>query len=128
MTNKDLLYSRKNSAQCYVASWMGGEFEGECIYMTESLCCSSETITTLLTGYTSIQNKLKKKKNKSSRSDLLFLLLITDLTLLAAMSVVHSFLPWDFNIWCWLKGLFPFCQQDHWNTKSKLSVASKPHL
>ena len=27
--NKDLLYSTWNSAQCYVAAWMGGEFGGE---------------------------------------------------------------------------------------------------
>ena len=37
-----------------------------CICMAESLCCSPETITTLLTGYTPIQNtkfkSLKKKK------------------------------------------------------------------
>ena len=26
ITNKDLLYSTWNSAQCYVAAWMGGEF------------------------------------------------------------------------------------------------------
>ena len=26
ITNKDLLYSTENSAQCYVAAWMGGEF------------------------------------------------------------------------------------------------------
>ena len=25
-TNKDLLYSTGNSAQCYVAAWMGGAF------------------------------------------------------------------------------------------------------
>ena len=25
ITNKDLLYSTRNSAQCYVAAWMGGE-------------------------------------------------------------------------------------------------------
>ena len=31
-----------------------------CICMAESLCCSSETITTLLTGYTPIQNKKRK--------------------------------------------------------------------
>ena len=32
--NKDLLYSTKNSAQCYVAAWMGGEFgENGCVYM-----------------------------------------------------------------------------------------------
>ena len=55
ITNKDLLYSKRNSAQCYVAAWMGGEF-GEkwrmdmCICMAESLCCPPETITTLLIG------------------------------------------------------------------------------
>ena len=29
ITNKDLLYSTGNSAQCYVAAWMGGELGGE---------------------------------------------------------------------------------------------------
>ena len=29
ITNKDLLYSTWNSAQCYVAAWMGGEFGGK---------------------------------------------------------------------------------------------------
>ena len=36
-----------------------------CVWMAESLCCSPETTTTLLTGYTSMQSKvysLKKKK------------------------------------------------------------------
>ena len=28
-TNKDLLYSTRNSAQGQVAAWMGGEFGGE---------------------------------------------------------------------------------------------------
>ena len=41
ITNKDLLYSTENSAQCYEAAWMGGEFRGEWIrvyiYMAESL-------------------------------------------------------------------------------------------
>ena len=32
ITNKDLLYSTWNSAQCYVATWMGGEFGGEWIH------------------------------------------------------------------------------------------------
>ena len=27
ITNKDLLYGTGNSAQCYVAVWMGGEFK-----------------------------------------------------------------------------------------------------
>ena len=33
ITNKDLLYSAGNSAQCYVAAWMGGEFGGERIHV-----------------------------------------------------------------------------------------------
>ena len=39
ITIKDLLYSTGNSAQCYVAAWMGGEFGGErdtCVCMAES--------------------------------------------------------------------------------------------
>ena len=32
-TNKDLLYSTQNSAQCNVAAWMGGEFGGEWIHV-----------------------------------------------------------------------------------------------
>ena len=31
--SKDLLYSTGNSAQYYVAAWMGGEFGREWIYM-----------------------------------------------------------------------------------------------
>ena len=33
VTNKDLLYSTGNSAQCYVAAWMGGEFRGEWMHV-----------------------------------------------------------------------------------------------
>ena len=33
ITNKDLLYSTGNAAQCYVAAWMGGEFGGEWIHV-----------------------------------------------------------------------------------------------
>ena len=33
MTNKDRLFSTGNSAQCYVAAWMGGGFRGEQIYV-----------------------------------------------------------------------------------------------
>ena len=33
ITNKDLLYSTWNSAQCYVAAWMGGDFGGEWIHV-----------------------------------------------------------------------------------------------
>ena len=64
ITNKDLLYSAGNSTQCYVAAWMGGEFGGEWIHvdMAVSLCCSPETITTLLISYTPKQKVLKIKK------------------------------------------------------------------
>ena len=61
ITNKDLLYSTENSAQW--AAWMWG-FGGRmdtCICTAESFCSSPEAITTLLTGYTPIQNNLKKK-------------------------------------------------------------------
>ena len=33
IVNKDLLYSTWNSAQCYVAAWMGGDFGGEWIHV-----------------------------------------------------------------------------------------------
>ena len=59
-TKKDLLDGRENSAQCYMAAWMRGEFGGKMdtyISMAGSLRCPSETITTLLTGYTPIQRK-----------------------------------------------------------------------
>ena len=55
ITNKDLLYSTWNSAQCDVPAWMGGVLwkrMDTCIYMAESLCCSLETTTTLLISYT----------------------------------------------------------------------------
>ena len=54
ITDKVLLYSTGNSAQCCVAAWMGGKSGGRmdtCICMAESLCSAPETIT-LLTGYT----------------------------------------------------------------------------
>ena len=35
--NKFLLCSTWNSAQCYVAAWMGGEFGGECVHVYEWL-------------------------------------------------------------------------------------------
>ena len=33
ISKKDLLWSTWNSAQCYVAAWMGGEFVGEQIHV-----------------------------------------------------------------------------------------------
>ena len=49
ITSKDLLCSTGNSAQGFVAAWMGGEFGGEWICMAESLCYVPITITTLVT-------------------------------------------------------------------------------
>ena len=34
ITSKDSLYRTGNSAQCYVAAWMGEEFEGEWIQVS----------------------------------------------------------------------------------------------
>ena len=59
-TKKDLLYSTGNPAQCYVAAKMRREVWGRmdtCIRLAESLYCSSETVTALVTGYT--PNKIK---------------------------------------------------------------------
>ena len=52
-----LPYSTGNSAQCYVAGCMGGEFEEECLCMAEPLCGPPETIMILLISYSPIQNK-----------------------------------------------------------------------
>ena len=35
ITNKVVLYSTGNSAQCYVEAWMGGELGGEWMYIYE---------------------------------------------------------------------------------------------
>ena len=66
MTNKDLLYSTGNTAQCYVAAWIGGEFGGEWIhvYVWLSPITVHLKLTTLLIDYIPIQNKKLKKKKK----------------------------------------------------------------
>ena len=59
ITNKDLSHSTGNSAKCYVPAWMEKGVWGRmdtCVRMAESLHCSPETTTTLLIGYTPIQN------------------------------------------------------------------------
>ena len=68
ITNKDLLYSTGNSAQCYVAAWMAGEFGREWIHVyvwvnpfAVHLKVSQHC---LLIGYISIQNKKLKKYNQ----------------------------------------------------------------
>ena len=80
ITNKVLLYSTWNRAQCFVAAWMGGEFGGKWTYMPESLHHSPETITTLLFCSAPRQNKtfyfkykLEMPFNSLSRVDQLVL-------------------------------------------------------
>ena len=54
ITNKDLLYSTWNSAQCCVAAWMGGGVWGRLdarVCTAESLRCSPETITALFVNH-----------------------------------------------------------------------------
>ena len=67
ITIKDQLYSTWNPAQRHVAAWMGGEFGGRmdtCTCKAESLPCSPETVTTLLIGYITTQNKKFKKRKE----------------------------------------------------------------
>ena len=62
ITNKDLLYSTRNSSQCYVSAQMGREFWREWIhvYVWLSLFVVHLKLTTLLICYTPIQNKKRK--------------------------------------------------------------------
>ena len=71
--NKGLLYSTGNSAQCYLAAWMGGEFEEEGIYVYVWLspfpihlkrlqhCYSAEPPGKCYPSYPPIQIKSSKK-------------------------------------------------------------------
>ena len=53
INNKVLLYSTENYIHYLVITYIGKESEKEyiCIYMAESLCCTSETNTTLYINY-----------------------------------------------------------------------------
>ena len=79
ITNKDLLYGTRNSAQCYLAAWRGGEFPENRTheYMTESLCNPPQTITTLLICYIPILNKKLKQKDFSFHSEINGVSLVT---------------------------------------------------
>ena len=66
ITNKDLLCSAGNSVQCHVAAWMGWELGEERIHVYVWLSSPPESITALLIGYTSVQNKKFKQTNKTS--------------------------------------------------------------
>ena len=66
ITNKNLLCSTGNTAQCHMAAWIGGELGGEWLHVYVWLSPFAvhlkppKTITTLLIGYTTIQNKKLK--------------------------------------------------------------------
>lgn len=56
-----------NSAQCYVAVWMGQEFgDNGHMYVAEFLRFKLETITTLLVSYIPMQNKSVLKVNSGT--------------------------------------------------------------
>ena len=60
IANKDLLYSTGNSAQCYVATWMGGEFGREwilvCVWLSPFTAHLKPSKHCLLISYTPKQN------------------------------------------------------------------------
>ena len=60
ITNKDLLYSTWNSAQCHMIAWMGGEFGGEWIHvhvwLNPFLHFPPETIVTSVISYQSVSS------------------------------------------------------------------------
>ena len=55
ITNKDLLYSPGNSAQCYVAAWTGEEFGGE---WTHTFICMAESPSLFAWNYHNFVNQL----------------------------------------------------------------------
>ena len=76
ITNKNLLYSTQNSVQRYAPAWMAVLCASKvsrrmniCICMAESLHCSPVTMTTLLIGYTPIQNVFGVKKIKIKKKN-----------------------------------------------------------
>ena len=70
ITIKDLLYSTGNSAQCYVASWMGEEFGGERLYVYVWLSPFTVNLTLSqhcwLIGYAYVSNPEKAMAPHSS--------------------------------------------------------------
>ena len=68
-TNKVLVYSMGNSARCYVAAWMGGEFGGEWIHVHvwQIPLLSTWSYHNFVISYTPIQNKKFKKQTKKNK-------------------------------------------------------------
>ena len=71
LTNKDLLYSTGNSAQCYVAAWMGREFGGEWIHVYVRL--NPFTVHLKLSQHcksATLQYKIKRREKKGKKEEL----------------------------------------------------------
>ena len=71
MNNKDLLYSTGHYIQYLVITYSGKEYEKHIyiyICITESLCCTPETNTTLLINYTPIKKKQTNKPVNTHRT------------------------------------------------------------
>ena len=100
ITNKDLPCGPWNSAQCYVAAWMGGEFGVEWIrvYVRLSPFAVHLKLTTLLIGYTSIQNK-KFKIIKKKAVAFLKMGLLTDLLMPGMKAVLRCCLLSKVGFW-----------------------------
>ena len=64
ITNKNLLYTTWNSAQYYVAAWMGGEFEGEWIHVHVWMSLSAVHLKLLQHCQLSILQYKELKKNQ----------------------------------------------------------------
>ena len=118
VTNKDLLYSTWNSAQCYVASYMGGESGGRmntCMCMAESLLCSPFRTPTFLIGYTPAFLGRKVMTNPDSILKSRNITLTKKVHLVKAMVfpvVMYGCESWTvkkaehqrigaFELWCW---------------------------
>ena len=70
VTNKDLLYSTGNSAQCQARAWVGGEFGGYWIHVYVWLSCSAVHLKYHIINWlcSKIRWKVRnKKKNKPHR-------------------------------------------------------------
>ena len=64
MSDKGPPYSTGKFTQYSVATHVGKEPEREvCVWITDSLCCTPETNTTLKVNYASLNYFLKKEKN-----------------------------------------------------------------
>ena len=71
-TNKDLLYSTENSAQCHVAAWMGAGFRGEWTHVY--VCLSPFAVYPKLSQHCELATPQYKIKSFKKRSRVLNIL------------------------------------------------------